>query len=220
MRYSEHYIKENLRRGISLDAIKKSMLSVGYSQAQIDEAVRMLYREQVRDLAKYINSELKHGLSTETVKNYLIAIGHPKEHVDEAIEKIIMLKKYMLKKKKIEKTREQFREISKNIKRNMVKMWYGVKYKLAGYETWKKFAFIPSAVIFILLILWEITMMANSIMLSGSLNCYSFGRIVTCSFLESLIFYLLLMIALAIIFCLPVFLLGALIGWLVQRMKK
>jgi uncharacterized protein Smg (DUF494 family) len=219
MNYPEHYIKENLRRGISLDAIKKSMLSAGYSQTQIDESVKLLYREQVRDLAKYINSELKYGLSADTVKNYLIAIGHPKEHVDEAIEKIIRLKKYMLKKKKTEKTREQFREISNNIRRNLVKKWHKAKYRWYSFETWKKFAFAPSAVIFIFLLLWEITMMANSIMLSGSLNCYSFGRIVNCSFLESLVFYLLLMLALTVIFCLPVFLLGALIGWLVQRLR-
>ena len=63
-------------------------------------------------------------------------------------------------------------------------------------------------------------MMTNSIILSGSLNCYSFGRVVSCSLFESLLFYLLLMLAFIIIFCLPVFGLGALIGYLTGRFRE
>jgi DNA-binding transcriptional MerR regulator len=220
MNYAEHYIKENLKRGISMDAIRRSLFLAGYTNSQIDESIRMLYKEHVRDLAKYVDAELKYGLSAETIRNYLIAIGHPKEHVDAAIRKIIRVKRYVLKKKKKEKTEEQFRQIYGNIKRNLTKAWLKLKYSYAGVETWKKFAYPPAAVVLIILFIWEISMIVGGVMLTGNVDCYSFGTLVRCSFLESVVFYMMIMVALTLILCLPVFLIGALIGWLVERNKK
>jgi hypothetical protein len=220
MGYIEQYIKENLKHGVDMHIIRRSLFRAGYTNTQIDGALRTLYKEQLRNLAKYADSELKHGLSPAAVRNYLIAIGHPKEQVDRAIGRVVTVKKRILRKKKTEKREEQFRQIYSNIRRNLSKAWLRIKYGYAGVETWKKFAYPPAAVVFILLLIWEISMMISGMMISGNIGCYSFGRLVRCSFLESAVFYLLMTIALAVILCLPVFLMGALIGWLVERRKK
>jgi hypothetical protein len=220
MGYIAHFIKDNLRKGISLEIIKKSLLSAGYSNAQMDEAVRELYKEQVTDLARYISKELKHGLSPSAVRNYLIAIGHPKGHVEHAISKIITAKKYLLRKKKIEKIKEQFKDIKNKMKKNISRYLLRIDLAWGRLSTVQKFSFIPAAAVYIILLFWEIIMMISSIILSGNLNCYSFGRVVSCSFFESVLFYLLLMLAFIIIFCLPVFLVGALIGFLIERLRK
>lgn len=216
----EKYLKDNLGRGVKLADIKKALYSSGHSAARVNKAIRKLYNGQVINLAKYINNEIKLGLKPSTVRNYLIAMGHSKKQVDEAIEKIVGAKKYLLRKKQIEKRKEQFKEITNNIKNNLSKF----RSKITGYwnklKPWQRGAFIPSAILFIALLCWEIIMMINSIILSGRLNCYSFGRVITCSFFESILFYALLLIALIIIFCLPVFGLGALIGYLTGRFKK
>jgi len=75
-------------------------------------------------------------------------------------------------------------------------------------------------VVLVIIFFWEIVMILKSIILSGRLNCYSFGRIVSCSFFESVMFYTLMMLAMIIIFCLPVFGIGALIGYLIERSKR
>lgn len=220
----ENYIRDNLIKGLDLNSIKKKLYSAGYSREHIDNTIKGLYHKQVVDLARYIHKELSHGISPGAVKNYLTAIGHPSGQVDRAVEKIIRAKRYLLRKKKIEKTKEQFKEIKKNIRYNLSRIftpyWSRIADIWGRLKPWQRGAFIPSAVVFIILFFWEIIMITNSIILSGSLNCYSFGRVITCSFFESLLFYVLLMLALIIIFCLPVFGIGALIGYIIGRFRE
>lgn len=216
----EKYLKDNLRKGVKLKDIKKGLSSSGYSAIDVNKAIRDLYRKQVINLAKYINNELKLGLKPPAIRNYLIAMGHSRSQVDEAMGKIVRAKKYLLRKKTEEKRIEQFKEIKNNIKNNLSKHFSKITELWNRLKPWQRGAFIPTAILFIILLFWEIMMMINSIILSGRLNCYSFGRIVTCSFFESLLFYLLLMLAFIIIFCLPVFGLGALVGYLIGRFRE
>jgi len=158
------------------------------------------------------------------MRNYLVGIGHPASQVDDAIRKIVSAKKYLLRRRKLEKTKEQLSQIRGNIKVNISSFFSRSGSYVSSFwnslKPWQKGAYPASALVFVVLFFWVIVMMINSMILSGSLNCYSFGRVVSCSFFESLLFYLLVMLAFLVIFCLPVFGLGALVGHLVWRLRK
>ena len=137
----ENYIKENLRKGIKLESIKKALSLAGYKREAVENAIKRIYREQITDIAKYINKEIKQGLHSSAVRNYLLALGHPKTQVDDAIEKIISAKKALLRKKKAEKTKEQFRAIIDNISAKFSKyLWYNL-------EPWQRGAYIPTIIV-------------------------------------------------------------------------
>ncbi len=202
------YVKENLLRGFSIDHIRKQLLSHGHSRTIIDPIIHRIKHEQIYDIAKYINKELKFGLKPHEIRNYLIAIGHKREQVDEAIKKILLAKRRILEKKKSEAREEKITRIKEKIRH----YWHSLK-------PWQKGGLVGSIPVMIISFISVIIMMLITISDSGKLNCYSLGRVITCSLTESIIFYALLFIAFVMIFCIPAFLVGALINHLIWRYR-
>lgn len=200
------YVKENLLKGYNLEHIKKQLLSHGYPGKEIEAITYRIKHEHIYEIARYINKELKFGLKPQEIRNYLIAIGHKKELVDEAVKKILLAKRHILEKKKADMRKEKITKAKESLKR----YWETLK-------PWQKGGLVASIPVMLISFFSVIVMMLITISDSGKLNCYSLGKVITCSLAESVIFYALLFLAFVIIFCLPAFLIGALTNHLIWR---
>ena len=196
------YVRENLLRGFRVEAIREQLIKNKYPVKEVDAVIDDVKKEHIFRLAKYINKELKFKFNPLEIRNYLISLGHEKKTVDEAMNFILLTKKRLLRKKKFDSFKERIRSF-----------WDRLR-------PWQKGGFVagvPAIIISFLSIVW---MMLITVSDSGKLNCYSLGRVITCSLTESVIFYALLFLAFVIIFCLPMFVIGALTSHFILRSKR
>lgn len=196
------YVRENLWKGYKIEHIRYQLLKSNYPKKDIAEVIEFVKKEHVLRLAKYINKELKQGFKPLEIRNYLVSLGHLKETVDDAMHQILLAKKKSLRKKSFESFKERWLSYWDNLK------------------AWQKGGLVASIPIIIFSLLAVVWMMFVTISSSGKLNCYSLGTVISCSLVESVIFYALLFIAFTIAFSLPAFGVGALIYHLIWRFKR
>ncbi len=91
------YIKQQLANGYDTVAIRSFLISKGYQQQQVDEAINYTYSKpktpKTNPLTDYANKWLAQGYSPESVRNSLLQQGYPQQQVDEAISSIQSEKK-------------------------------------------------------------------------------------------------------------------------------
>ena len=196
------YVRENLLRGFRVEVIREQLLKHKYPVKDVDAVIEVVKKEHVLKLAKYINKELKLGFKPVEIRNYLVSIGHKKETVDDALTEILLAKRRLLRKRSVESVKEHF-----------FSYWDHLR-------PWQKGGFVAGVPVLLISFFSIVWMMLVTVSDSGKLNCYSLGRVITCSLTESVIFYALLFLAFVIIFCLPAFIIGAVSNHLIWRFRK
>ncbi len=106
-----NFIQDELKKGHSLEEIKKSLRDVGHTEKIINNAVNLvvgnysridfdeddsemdkdLFFESVDELASYVKDNMDHNVSISKIKENLRDVGHNHDIVEDAINKVTKL---------------------------------------------------------------------------------------------------------------------------------
>jgi len=82
------YLSENLKKGFSLEQLKKAAMGRGWTKEQIDQAMPSPKKSNIDPLKNYIKENLKKGYSKSQLEQATINAGWTKEQVTQAFKEI------------------------------------------------------------------------------------------------------------------------------------
>ena len=82
------YLMENMKKGFSLEDLKKAAMGRGWSEGQINSALSIIPQSNIEPLKNYIKENLKKGYSEEQLEKTTVDAGWTKPQVEQAFREI------------------------------------------------------------------------------------------------------------------------------------